>query len=196
MSIPQTTRARSKSSALSIDERKPWPLKNAAAGRRTVCHRSGSRCSRWRANRSKQQVPPLRSPGFPVEVGGFGELHAPFYGKAHTLRRPVQRGRKSGGRFGRDDKFVAGVELSRRIVAFKLNLSSRPERSVVEGPAVNASFTGLEKSNRRFGYHRYLTLFVANENALYDKQEECGDGKQPNPCLDGRCFRNITNRRG
>jgi hypothetical protein len=35
-------------------------------------------------------------------------------------------------RYGRDDKFVAGAELSRRIVTFKLKLSPRPERSVVE----------------------------------------------------------------
>ena len=44
-----------------------------------------------------QQVPPLRSPGFPVELGGVGALHAPFpYRKAHTLPCPVLRGRKSG----------------------------------------------------------------------------------------------------
>jgi hypothetical protein len=46
---------------------------------------------------SEQQVPPLRSPGFPVEPGGVGALHAPFpYRKAHTRNCPVQRGRKSG----------------------------------------------------------------------------------------------------
>src|ERR1700679_382425 len=45
----------------------------------------------------QQQVPPLRSPRFPVELGGVGVLHAPFpYGKAHTRPRPVQCGRKSG----------------------------------------------------------------------------------------------------
>ena len=45
----------------------------------------------------EQQVPPLRSPGFPVELGGVGALHAPFpYRKAHTLPCPVQRGRKYG----------------------------------------------------------------------------------------------------
>jgi hypothetical protein len=26
----------------------------------------------------KLQVPPLRSPEFPVQIGGVGELHAPF----------------------------------------------------------------------------------------------------------------------
>jgi hypothetical protein len=31
------------------------------------------------------QVPPLRYPGFPVEVGGVSELHAAFSnGKPHT----------------------------------------------------------------------------------------------------------------
>jgi hypothetical protein len=45
----------------------------------------------------KQQVPPLRSPGFPVELNGAGALHAPFpYRKAHTRSCPTQRGRKSG----------------------------------------------------------------------------------------------------
>src|ERR1700679_1080204 len=43
------------------------------------------------------QIPPLRSPGFPVELGGVGALHAPFpYRKAHTRPCLVQRGRKSG----------------------------------------------------------------------------------------------------
>jgi len=27
----------------------------------------------------KQQIPPLRYPGFPVELGGVGELHAAFH---------------------------------------------------------------------------------------------------------------------
>jgi hypothetical protein len=30
----------------------------------------------------EKQVPPLRYPGFPVEVGGVGELHAAFLTKA------------------------------------------------------------------------------------------------------------------
>jgi hypothetical protein len=32
----------------------------------------------------KQQVPPLRSPGFPVEVRGVGELHAAFRIESRT----------------------------------------------------------------------------------------------------------------
>jgi hypothetical protein len=43
------------------------------------------------------QIPPLRSPGFPVDVNGAVELHAPFpYRKAHTRPCPALRGRKSG----------------------------------------------------------------------------------------------------
>jgi hypothetical protein len=30
----------------------------------------------------KLQIPPLRSPGFPVELGGIGEHHAAFLRKA------------------------------------------------------------------------------------------------------------------
>jgi hypothetical protein len=45
----------------------------------------------------EQQVPPLRSPGFPVKLGGVGALHAPFpYRKAHTRPCPILRARKSG----------------------------------------------------------------------------------------------------
>jgi hypothetical protein len=52
---------------------------------------------RFDAADDEQQVPPLRSPRFPVELGGAGTLHAPFrYRKAHTWFGPVQRGRKSG----------------------------------------------------------------------------------------------------
>jgi hypothetical protein len=46
---------------------------------------------------AEPQIPRLRSPGFPVEIGGVGELHAPFLTrKAHTQPCPAQRGRKSG----------------------------------------------------------------------------------------------------
>jgi hypothetical protein len=47
--------------------------------------------------RGAPQIPPLRSPGFPVELDGVGALHAPFpYRKAHTRPCPMLRGRKSG----------------------------------------------------------------------------------------------------
>jgi hypothetical protein len=46
---------------------------------------------------SKPQVPPLRCPGFPVEVGGVGELPAAFLNESRTRGRwRVPRGRKSG----------------------------------------------------------------------------------------------------
>ena len=41
------------------------------------------------ADRSEPQVPPLRYPEFPVEVGGVGELYAPFLTERRT-RGPVQ----------------------------------------------------------------------------------------------------------
>src|SRR5271156_3754530 len=45
----------------------------------------------------KEQVPPLRCPGVPVEVSGFGKLHAPFFVERRTRGScPVLRGRKSG----------------------------------------------------------------------------------------------------
>jgi hypothetical protein len=41
--------------------------------------------------------PSASLPGFPVEIGGVGELHAPFLTrKAHTQPCPAQRGRNSG----------------------------------------------------------------------------------------------------
>jgi hypothetical protein len=43
------------------------------------------------------QIPPLRSPGFPVETGGVGELHAAFLTESRTRGRwLVSRSRKSG----------------------------------------------------------------------------------------------------
>ena len=38
----------------------------------------------------EQQVPPLRSPGLPVELGGVDALHAPFFTEGRT-RGLVQR---------------------------------------------------------------------------------------------------------
>ena len=59
-----------------------------------LCH---SGFQEWSA---EPQIPRLRSPGFPVEIGGVGELHAPFLTrKAHTQPCPAQRGRKSGSEF-------------------------------------------------------------------------------------------------
>jgi hypothetical protein len=72
------------------------------------------------------QVSPLRYPGFPVEFGGVADLHAAFLNESRT-RGHVQRlrGRKSG---------YAPVEMTN--LSHKEELSSRPERSGVERPAV------------------------------------------------------------
>ena len=46
---------------------------------------------------AEPQVPPLRFPGFPVDLDGVGGPHAPFLKrKAHTRPCLAQRGRKSG----------------------------------------------------------------------------------------------------
>ncbi|MGC2401157.1 MAG: hypothetical protein WA510_15295, partial [Acidobacteriaceae bacterium] len=41
-------------------------------------------------HKGKLQISPLRYPGFPVEVSGVGELHAPFF-KERRIRGPVRR---------------------------------------------------------------------------------------------------------
>jgi hypothetical protein len=65
-----------------------------------LCH---SGFQEWPA---EPQIPRLRSPGFPVEIGGVGELHAPFLTrKAHTQPCPAQR----AGNPGRDDKERSAV---------------------------------------------------------------------------------------
>ncbi len=85
----------------------------------------------------KPQVPPLRYPEFPVEIGGVGELHAAFFTESRTRGRwRVPRGRKSGyAPVGMTMLRVDSKDSSRSVT----KLSSRPERSVVEGPAVSAS---------------------------------------------------------
>jgi hypothetical protein len=53
--------------------------------------------SRFHERSAEPQIPWLRSPGFPVELGGVDGYHAPFLKrKAHTRSFPVLRGRKSG----------------------------------------------------------------------------------------------------
>jgi hypothetical protein len=48
-------------------------------------------------SRGALQVAPLRYPGFPLEVGGVGELHAAFLTESRTRGWwQVPRGRKSG----------------------------------------------------------------------------------------------------
>src|ERR1700745_2335988 len=55
--------------------------------------------------KKKPQVPPLRSPRFPVELGGAGELHAAFSTESRILGRCECRGvgnlgERSGGTCG------------------------------------------------------------------------------------------------
>jgi hypothetical protein len=76
---------------------------------------------------AEPQIPRLRSPGFPVEIGGVGELHAPFLTrKAHTQPCPAQR----AGNPGRDDKERAAVHkewlLNRGIFQIEFGQLSRP----------------------------------------------------------------------
>jgi hypothetical protein len=55
--------------------------------------------------RGPPQVPPLRYPGFPVEIGGVGELHAAFFTESRT-RGHVQRS-------------VAGNPGALRLIAYR-----------------------------------------------------------------------------
>ena len=52
----------------------------------------------------KLQVPPLRYPGFPVELGGVAELHAAFFTKAAHAAMSSAAWQEIRVRFGRDDK--------------------------------------------------------------------------------------------
>jgi len=57
----------------------------------------------------KPQVPPLRYPGFPVEVCGVGELHAAFLRKAAHVAMSGAAWQEIRVRAGRDDNSVAVV---------------------------------------------------------------------------------------
>jgi hypothetical protein len=62
----------------------------------------------------KQQVPPLRYPGFPVELGGVGEVHAAFLTESRTRGRSAAcqeirvRSGSTARRDRRDDKLEGG----------------------------------------------------------------------------------------
>jgi hypothetical protein len=71
---------------------------------------------RFTQARSDQGIS-LRPPNQVARIERFAEL-------------ALTAGPSTSLRFGRDDKFVAKTKLSQRIVAFKINLSSRPKRSV------------------------------------------------------------------
>src|SRR5271156_6410625 len=87
----------------------------------------------------KQQVPPLRYPGFPVELGGVGALHAAFLNEGST-RGSVQRSVTGNpGPVGMTNLLCHEPKPRRKTCFLATNLSSRPERSVVEGPAFSFS---------------------------------------------------------
>jgi len=54
----------------------------------------------------KPQVSPLRCPGFPVDVGGVGKHHAPFFKERRTRGLVQRRVAEIRVRSGRDDNFV------------------------------------------------------------------------------------------
>jgi hypothetical protein len=51
----------------------------------------------------QQQVPPLRSPGFPVELDGVGEFHAPSLRKGAHVALSSAAWQEIRVRSGRDD---------------------------------------------------------------------------------------------
>ena len=87
----------------------------------------------------QQQVPLLRSPGFPVKLSGSGKLHAPLFlslrrgASAALLSAAWQEIRVRSGMTNyleTDDSMILGNNS-------RLQLNCHPvERSVVEGPAV------------------------------------------------------------
>jgi hypothetical protein len=90
----------------------------------------------------------LRSPGFPVEIGGVGELHAPFLTrKAHT--QPVRR--SVAGNPARDDK-------KERVVARKGRLLNRGIFQIEFGQLLRSAVpAGLIHSGTPSGRKRYPT---------------------------------------
>jgi hypothetical protein len=61
-----------------------------------------------RAVRVKLQVPPLRYPGFPVEVSGAGVLYTAFFRKAAHVDVYEDRMQEIRVRSSRDDKVEGG----------------------------------------------------------------------------------------
>ncbi len=66
----------------------------------------------------ERTVAPLRSPGFPVELDGVGELHAPFSTERRTLALSSAAWQEIRVRSGRDDKFIAPERLNCRSLGF------------------------------------------------------------------------------
>jgi hypothetical protein len=82
---------------------------------------------------SEQQVPPLHSPGFPVELGGVGELHAPFSTERRT--RGLVQCCVAGNRVrsGQDDNSVAECGLPR--TNHRLKITWNRHRGIMGRPS-------------------------------------------------------------
>jgi hypothetical protein len=93
---------------------------------------------------TEPQVPPLRSPGFPVECGGVDHHHVVFLKKTTYVVVVSNAKQEIRVRSGRDDNSSQGQSIPAEAVAGTTELSSRPEQSVVEGPAVR--FPGIHTS--------------------------------------------------
>jgi hypothetical protein len=93
------------------------------------------------------QIPPLRSPGFPVELDGVDATHAPFfYGKAHTWTCPVQRGRKSG---------YATVGMTKGRVALPFRFDDADDEQQVPPlryPGFPVELDGVDATHAPFSY--------------------------------------------
>jgi hypothetical protein len=59
----------------------------------------------------EQQVPPLRSPGFPVELDGVDALYAPFFAEGRTRGLVRAAWQEIRVRYGRDDTSSSGKWL-------------------------------------------------------------------------------------
>jgi hypothetical protein len=95
----------------------------------------------------KHQVPPLRYPGFPVDLDGVGGPHAPFLKrKAHTWPCLALRGRKSGfATVGVCDFLSSGVSLRLESSQEQLQTSIA---GVLRLRAINSSV--CDRSAKRF----------------------------------------------
>jgi hypothetical protein len=82
------------------------------------------------AGRVEQQVPPLRSPGFPVELEGFGALHAPFFAEGHIRGLFTSAWQEIRVRSGRDDTSVSARNKH-------ANAESRSPTSLRFGPTAS-----------------------------------------------------------
>src|SRR3984957_17630120 len=88
----------------------------------------------------KQQVPPLRYPDFLSNLVALANFMRLSLRKAAHAAMSSAAWQEIRVRSGRDDNSIAGQVLLTEALAGTAELSSRPERSVVEGPAVSLFF--------------------------------------------------------